>query len=83
MDADWIVKSPSIANTNTLGSWINPYPNDDVPMYALALRPYERKKTVANGPGIPNKPEINPVVAPIGIKPQSGNRKLLPNGKRL
>ena len=42
IDADWIVKSPSIANTNTLGSWINPYPNDDVPIYALELRPYER-----------------------------------------
>ena len=39
---DWIVKSPSNPKINTFGNWINPYPTDDVPTYALADRPYER-----------------------------------------
>ena len=42
IDADWIVKRPSIPNTNILGNWINPYPTEEVAIYALAPRPYER-----------------------------------------
>ena len=39
---DWTVNSPSNPKIHTLGNWINPYPTDYVPTYALADRPYER-----------------------------------------
>ena len=42
IETDWMVKSPSNPKIKTFGNWINPYPTDDVPTYALADRPYER-----------------------------------------